>query len=513
MTVGSAPDMRREGRDLTGKRVARNVMWNLLGQGAPLAVAVGCIPFLARTLGIDRFSLLALCWSVIGYFGIFDLGLGQAMTRSVAQKLANREHDTIHVTVWTTLTIMVVVGIAGMVVALLLAPFIIHALRIPASLRPEALDTFRLLAVSIPLVITSVGLRGILEAHQEFKRVNAVRIPLGIWSYAAPLTVTTFSRSLVVIVGILLLGRVAAFALYLISCLRVLPSLASLSFSARLVRPLITFGGWLTLDNLMDPIGGLLDRFLIGALVSVAAVGYFAVPYQVATAAWVLPVALNGVLFPTFTRAAVRDRNNARLLFNRGLKYLLIAAFPVTLVMVALAQPGLLLWVGPDFATRSTVVLQLLAVGTLITSIGSVADTFIQSAGRPDASAKLAVGKVATYLLLAWPVIGTYGIDGAAALWVMSTGLEALGMFVVALHLQGRPWTSLMRHGVRSLPGWLILGVAAIPLPMFWRVAYLAAVLLGSAMFTWRYVLNPDERAFLHARLGVRPAAASTVVP
>jgi hypothetical protein len=43
-----------------GRLLARNVIWNLIGNGAPILVAVFCIPILIRGLGTDRFGVLAL---------------------------------------------------------------------------------------------------------------------------------------------------------------------------------------------------------------------------------------------------------------------------------------------------------------------------------------------------------------------------------------------------------------------------------------------------------------------
>jgi O-antigen/teichoic acid export membrane protein len=72
---------------LHGRLLARNVVWNLIGGGAPMLVAVFCIPILAKGLGTDRFGVLALAWALIGYTSLFDLGLGRALTQLVAKKL------------------------------------------------------------------------------------------------------------------------------------------------------------------------------------------------------------------------------------------------------------------------------------------------------------------------------------------------------------------------------------------------------------------------------------------
>ncbi len=55
-----------------GRLLARNVIWNLIGNGAPMIVAVFCIPILIRGLGKDRFGVLALAWALVGYASLFD---------------------------------------------------------------------------------------------------------------------------------------------------------------------------------------------------------------------------------------------------------------------------------------------------------------------------------------------------------------------------------------------------------------------------------------------------------
>src|SRR5258705_13553401 len=72
----------------SGRLLARNAVWNLLGNGTPMIVAVVCIPILIRGLGKERFGVLTLVWAVIGYASLFDLGLGRALTQLVARKLA-----------------------------------------------------------------------------------------------------------------------------------------------------------------------------------------------------------------------------------------------------------------------------------------------------------------------------------------------------------------------------------------------------------------------------------------
>ena len=65
----------------------KNTIFNLAGNIAPLLVGVASIPFLIKGMGTDRFGVLTIAWMLIGYFSLFDMGLGRALTQLVAEKI------------------------------------------------------------------------------------------------------------------------------------------------------------------------------------------------------------------------------------------------------------------------------------------------------------------------------------------------------------------------------------------------------------------------------------------
>ena len=100
----------------SGKLLARNTVWNLVGQGVPLIAAVFAIPLLIKGLGIERFGVLTLAWMVIGYFSLFDFGIGRALTKVVAEKLGSGHTEDIPAIAWTALFLMLVLGVVGAIV-------------------------------------------------------------------------------------------------------------------------------------------------------------------------------------------------------------------------------------------------------------------------------------------------------------------------------------------------------------------------------------------------------------
>src|SRR6266404_3176891 len=496
----TADDLNRRnghnGHLTSGRLLARNTMWNLVGSGAPMLVALFSIPILIRGLGKERFGVLTLAWALIGYASLFDLGLGRALTQLVAKKLGAGDEKEIPSLAWTSLLLMMLLGFAATACILLIFPWLVHsALNVPDELEPEMLQAFRLLALSIPFVITTAGLRGLLEAHQRFGLINALRIPMGVFTFAEPLHVLPFSKSVVPVVGALVAGRIIAWAAHLLVCLRVLPELRrSIAWERSAVGPLLRLGGWMTVTNVVGPLLVTLDRFVIGAMVSLTAVAYYATPYEVVTKFLLFPGALMGVIFPAFSTGFALDRERTALLFGRSVKSLFLILFPAMLCMVALAQDGLRLWLGAEFAQHSFRVLQWLAVGVFVTSLSYMPFSLIQGAGRPDITAKLHLIELPLYLGLLWWLIRTHGIEGAAIAWFARSAIDALLMFGLAKRFL--PSKSPMRLRTALLPATalLILAVAALLQGPIVKGLFLLGTILCFVLVAWFRILTPEER-------------------
>lgn len=490
-----------------GNHLARNVSWNLLGAGAPLLVALVAIPVLIEELGTARFGILTLAWMIVGYFSLFDLGIGRALTKLVAEKLGKGQCEEIPSLIWVAMSLMSVLGMLGTVVIALLSPWLVSSvLKIPVELRPETLTTLYLLAISIPVVISTTGLRGVLEAHQRFGLVNVVRIPLGMFTFIGPVLVLPFSSNLIAVVAVLVIARLVAWCAYAGLCLKVVPALRrSISVQRSMVKPLISFGCWMTVTNIVGPLMVYMDRFLIGAMISMTAVAYYATPYEIATKLWIIPGAFMGVLFPAFAVALVQDQVHASRLFNRAVIYTFITLFPFVLIIVTFSHEGLSLWLGSEFASNSTVVLQLLAIGVLINGCAHVPFGMVQGAGRPDLTAKLHLIELPFYLMLLWWLLDIYGIVGAAIAWVVRVAIDALFLFSMVGRLLPSVSPFALRPVFMVIVTFFLLALGALMQGLDMKWLYLLLVLVGFSMVTWFVILASDEKAMIRNRLSIIP--------
>ena len=209
-----------------GKVLARNTVLNVAGQVIPLLVGVATMPYVIRHLGPDRFGLLSLAWVVVGYFALFDLGIGPATTKFVAELLGKGEIEKLPALVWTALVTQSGFGLlAGILLAAASPTFVNRLLKIPPQLRTEAHWVFLILAVSLPIGFASGSLQGVLAASQRFDLLNAIGIPTLALSYLIPAGALVLGFDLRRIVLFLVVNRIAGLGAYFLLCLRLYPVL------------------------------------------------------------------------------------------------------------------------------------------------------------------------------------------------------------------------------------------------------------------------------------------------
>lgn len=481
---------------ISGSSVTRNTLFNLIGESLPLLVALFAIPLLIEGLGLPRFGILTISWMIVGYFSLFDFGLGRAMTKLVAEKLGTADEPKIPGIVWTSLVLMFLLGMLGVIVLLPFLRLIVYSwLKIPENLQAESFQAFYLLTLSIPIIITSVGLRGVLEAKQCFGLVNIIRIPLGVYSFLGPLIVVYFTQSLVVIIIVLIIGRVLGWIANLFVCFHVLPALSrSFVFQRKTIKPLFFFGGWMTVSNLISPIMVYMDRLFIGSIVSVTAVAFYTTPFEIVTKLLIIPRALGCVLFPAIATFYIHDKDFAAALYIRVVKYMFSIMFFLVLLLIALAYEGLALWLGEEFAMKSTFVAQCLAIGVLINSLGQIPFTCLQSIGRPDMTAKMHMLELPLYLVFLWKMIVCFGIEGAAVAWVVRVIVDSAGLFLM-VHFIGGFRTKGFSKVIAALCMVLIAVSLAVWLDSFVvKICFLSLALTSSMTLTWRYFMVEDDR-------------------
>ncbi len=411
--------------------IARNAILNLAGHVAPLLAALFLVPSLVARLDAARFGFLSLAWILVGYFSLFDLGLGRALARLVAERSAGAHTADLPALSRSALALTFALGAAAGALLFAAADLICaRLLTLPDALQGESVTALRILSLCLPFVTLTAALRGLLEGGQRFGWVNILRAPLGVLTFAAPLAATIATSSLAGLSVSLALVRLIALIAHWSVCARLYPGFTTVGFPTRgALRGILSFGAWLSVSNIVGPVLVYLDRVMIGALLTISAVAYYTAPYEVVTRMWLIPAALTGVLFPAFAAS-----DNVLLLarYRTAIKFVLAMIFPLTLAGALFAAHWLDVWLGEEYATQSARVAQLLCVGVLLNCLAYLPFTLLQARGRVDLVAKMHLAELPLYLVLLAGMISVYGIAGAALAWALRCAGDAAALFWLA---------------------------------------------------------------------------------
>jgi len=302
---------------IDGKLLLRNSALNLIGQIIPLVIAVFGIPFIIRIIGNDRFGLLSIALIVLGYFTIFDLGLGRATVKFVAEALSKDGDENVSKIIWTAVTIQAIFGLLGAFILVGLTPTLVNnILNITTDLKEEAKIIFYLLAISVPIILMTGSLSGVLEAIQRFDLINAVKIPINSMIFLLPLVGAVLRFSLPIIVLMIIISKFLALFIYFFIVIRFLPELKKYSISFRIFKQLFSFGGWIMISSFISPILVYFDRFFIGSIISMTAVTFYTAPYEAITRLLIIPISMTMTLFPAFsTLNTLQDKERIGTIF------------------------------------------------------------------------------------------------------------------------------------------------------------------------------------------------------
>jgi O-antigen/teichoic acid export membrane protein len=481
----------------------RNLLWNFSGQVTPLLAALIAAPLLISGLGLDRFGILMIAWMVIGYVSLFDLGLPRALTKLVAERLESGLDDENPGLIWTGLAMLLVLGVSGGVALWMLTPWLVHdILNIPSDLEPETLASFHLLALSVPVVVMTASVRALLDAHHRFDIANIIRIPSALWLTLSPLAVLPFSQRLDHLVITLIVGRVLFFVVHLAAYARIRPGfLTSFALRPRLIRTLLSFGGWITVSNIVWPIMTYFDRFVIGALMTMTAVAYYTIPYEVVVKIAILPDAVSAVLFPAFAGALASNRTRLTKLFDEGEKAVFILILPMVLVFSTLSFDGLRLWIDESFAQESYRIAQWLCAGVLASAATKIPIAVIQASGRPDLTAKLNLIELPLYIGSLFLLIKTFGLLGAAAAWSIWAAIDFIALLLIARRVMPSLKDTTTRAFKHFAFGLAVLAAGALLPNLLARLIFLAVTLPAFAAFAWRFTLQAKDRDYARERL------------
>ncbi len=487
-------------------RISSNVIYQLLSQGIVVALAFFASPYIIHQLGVNLYGVLVIVGLTTNYFGLVELGLGQATVKFIGA--AHARHDRLEVrrVFWTSITSYLVLGLLGAIGIIAVTPLLVRLLNIPAEFTEVAADVFFISAIGL-LVSMQIGVASsVPRALERFDLSSIVGFAIGAGQIITSVGLLYLGFSVrAVVIGSVIIQTVGLFAYWGIIH-AILPEVGTPVWHSQTLRELLRFGGFVTVSQVIGPLLVHLEKFIIGSLLTISVVAYYTVSYSLVSSLAIIPYGIATVLFPAFTRLIARgDAERAGQLYLLSTKYVFVSLLPIIVIMSIYSHELMEAWLGADFAVRSSAVLQVLAVALIINALASISFQALQSLGRPDLTAKFHLCELALHVPLSFVLIMRFGLIGGALAWAIRVLLDTLLITRVTLRLMNLRWETLFRT-IFLRP--LLAALGALPIAVigkFWlhgsgRIAtFLSLAMIGSSywLVVALFSLDKEDKNYL----------------
>ena len=354
-----------EGTPHNRKGLIANAIWNVVNGGSSAIVALLVPPFLTRLLSPDAFGAWAVALQIGTYVGLFGFGLQMAVGRYVAYAEARDDIAQRDGVVSTAFWFLVIASVVGWIAICTTAGFVDRILpHLHGDLKDQTRAAIILvglaLAINLPASIFAAVFTGQQRSDVPAKIQGTGRICLALGLIGAGYTHSLTVLGLVYATISILTSMILWYAW---RTRTIAPDIARRNMSRSCARELAGFCFSLTVWNFSMVLVAGLDLLIIGRW------DYNATPYYAVSAALVSMVAglltsLTVALVPAAASLTkVQIAEHVLSLLERASFYILCISTAATLILFYFGHFILCLWLGAEYAEKSTTLLAVLAVG------------------------------------------------------------------------------------------------------------------------------------------------------
>jgi len=453
------------------QRIVCNTLFNFIGRFWAMFLGLVLAPFFVAKLGIAGYGLWSLILVITNYLFTWDLGLGNASVRYIAHFYARRDYRSLNAVMSTSLLLYVALAAVAITLAVALRPVALSAFQVPPDRWEEV--GWVLVTVVIAFALSNVVgvfqdlVTGLQQMHLTnlivalqamFNALGAiVFLQLGYGLKGLALN-EIFTMTLTIILS-------AVVAYHVFPMLRLHPLLARWET----VKTLLNFGLKVQITSLGGLLSLQLNKFLVGYFLNLNLLAAYELGFKMAYSPIVLLRLLVSAIMPATAELHAEDNWPAlQRLYRQGLKYVVAATIPATILLVLNADLITVLWLGRSWDEVSQVIrFLMLAYGlNLFTAMGTA---MARGIGRPGYELRYTLVVRGLNLLLGILLIQSAGLSGLLVATLVAIGLGSLYFLVLWQRCLRASWQILWQE-VYARP-LLASIVAAVPTYLIIRIA------------------------------------------
>lgn len=442
------------------EKILRNSLWSAAGKFFCIPLNLLLVPFVLACLGPERYGLWVGLFALVDYAMLFELGVGAATIKFAAEFKANADAGRLGSLAATAL-LLCLFFVPPLAAAFGFAPEILAILRLAPAGSEEAVRVFRWVLALFALTQLQSVFRNLLIGLQQIHFTNLCEIVYFLFYALVTVLILQGGGGIgQLVVGVFVL-RAALGVAEVWLFLRATPQRLRSSWrpDRRIAARLLGYGGRLQLTSLAGLLNFQYDKLLIGYVLRTEFIAFYELGSKLAALVRFLPSALIGPLIPAASElCADKQTESLSALYREATRYLVLAAAPITAILVFHADALCALWLGGQADPGAALALRWLAVAYFFNIATGAANAIGRGTGRlrPEMEAMAAISVLNVCSSLAFILLWGYpGVLAGTALSMAAGNLLYLRRFGRLLR---EPWGRFL---ARTLAGPVACAVAA----------------------------------------------------
>lgn len=340
------------------KELQRNsLLVSIFSNWATLIVAILVGFFLTsyviKYLGPTGFGIWTLIHTIVGYYGILDLGVESAVTRYVARYSGQKDYKALNQSINTALALFLLLGILVTALSFLIAAPLVAFFNTDAAYAEAFKMVVIILGISVGISFPGNLFSAVMKAHERFFEANIVDIAVILTRAVFVILFLIWDWGLEGIAYANLIAAALTLAFNLWFCLRLFPHVKfdPLGGTLNMLRALMKFGIGAATQELASILRFNLDVFVIGRWINLTAVGIYSV------AGLLMGYYLQFISSATISVFTARfshldgegKSEELRRLFFKSLSIAAFLSFAIATPLLILADQFVLLWANHEF--------------------------------------------------------------------------------------------------------------------------------------------------------------------
>ncbi len=446
--------------------IARNIVTNWFGFVISAAITLLLTPIVLNELGPSRYGIWILTSSIVGYYGILDLGFRAGLTQYLTRYISIEKFDV--ASEYLSSAVVAMGGFAAIVVVLSVGGAFISPLifDIPEELVSEAFWCILIVGIGSATQFALFPFAAIFPAAERFDIANYIGIATRLIGAACVLLALKLDYGLI---GVSAATFFANFVDYLLRwriSLRIVPQLYftkhRIVFSR--LKDIMSFGVWNFFISLNMYAHQHAPSIIIATFLRLPAVGHYSLATGLMQQISSLLMPVGQVLYPVAVSLnAQGDKVGLKRLYHDGTRMMMIMMISIVLTAGFLAEDFYRLWVGEQYLSSDSyhsvaLLLQVLLGSTFTSYTATVGIEILKGAGHIRIMSLALICGTALNILLSLILVHDFGLLGIAIAVVSASAIiDFIVVPVLVQRIMGLSVREWIRHGcIRAL----LVGVA-----------------------------------------------------